>query len=236
MIKRLPSNIIPDCTKKEVIFGWIYLAIHIFLLPLGMAYLEPYLPFAITDSQANLVYYGISLTVVLLAFWKLLRREFDHMLDHVLTCMKGFFFGNLIWYGLSIVMTLLMLAFGMNMDSPNDQSIDAMAETAYNVTAAISVFMAPILEEILFRGIAFQSLRRKSRLLAYLVSMGLFAVYHVWQYALVYQDPSYLLYALQYLPITFAITWSYEYSGSLWTAILFHMGNNYLALTIMQLT
>ena len=236
MINRLPNQFTADCTKKEVIFGWIYLVIHIFVLPLALAFAEPYLPFSMTEAQANLLYYGISLTVVLLVFWKLLRREFDHMLDHPILCMKGFLFGNLIWYGLSVVMTLIMLAFGLNMDSPNDQSIDAMADTAYNVTAAISVFFAPILEEILFRGVAFQSLRKKNRILAYAVSMGLFAIYHVWQYALVFQDPSYLLYALQYLPITFAITWSYEYSGSLWTAILFHMSNNYLALTIMQLT
>ena len=41
--------------------------------------------------------------------------------------------------------------------------------------------------------------------------------------------------ALTYVLFTFALTWSYERSGSLWTAIFFHATNNYLAMQITQM-
>ena len=99
---------------------------------------------------------------------------------------------------------------------------------------AIGIFLAPIVEEVVFRGVVFQSLRKKSRLLAYGVSVGLFCLYHVWQYAVAYQDPVMLLYALEYIPITLAITWSYERSGSLWTAIAFHAANNLMNFMVIE--
>ena len=100
---------------------------------------------------------------------------------------------------------------------------------------AISVIFAPIVEEALFRGVLFQSIRRHSRVWAYIASLAVFGIYHTWQFAVVYQDPVYLLYSLQYIPITFALTWSYEKSGSLWVPIFFHASNNYLAMQITQM-
>ena len=70
--------------------------------------------------------------------------------------------------------------------------------------------------------------------MAYVVSILLFSLYHVWQFAFLYKDVTYLLYMLQYLPITFALTWCYEYTGSLWTAIFFHASNNYLAMSLVN--
>ena len=66
------------------------------------------------------------------------------------------------------------------------------------------------------------------------LSVGLFCLYHVWQYAVAYQDPVMLLYALEYIPITLAITWSYERSGSLWTAIAFHAANNLMNFMVIE--
>lgn len=236
MTNRFSPGFTPDCTKKETIIGWIYLPIHIFVLPLLLTFLQPYLPEGFTDAQANAVYYITSLVVVLVVFWKMLRREFDHFLDRIFRCISGFLLGNALWYALAFLMTAMLMGFGLELSSPNDEMIDDMASKAYNITAAISIFMAPVLEEVLFRGVVFQSLRKKSRALAYIVSIALFSIYHVWQFAFVYQDPKYLFLAVQYIPITFAITWSYEYSGSLWTAIFFHMSNNFLALSVTQMT
>ena len=110
-----------------------------------------------------------------------------------------------------------------------------MAQENFGGVLVISVIAAPIVEEVLFRGILFQSIRKRSRVWAYIASLAMFGLYHTWQFALLYQDPMYLLFSLQYIPITFALTWSYERSGSLWTAIFFHATNNYLAMQITQM-
>lgn len=231
---RFNPHFTPDCTKGETIFGWIYLLVHMFALPLLLPYVQQYIFPALTDIQANGLYYGTSLAVVMIVFWKLLRREFDHLLDSPLRCLSGFFSAYFLWYGLSFLMTGLMTAFGMDMTTPNDHAVDILAKENYRVTMVISVIAAPILEEVLFRGIAFQSLRRKNRFAAYAASLLLFSLYHVWQFVFLYQDWQYLLYILQYLPITFALTWCYEYTGSLWPAIFFHASNNYLAMSLLN--
>lgn len=231
---RIFPEFTPDCTKKETIWGWIYLPIHVILLPILLPVLQLYVFPNLTAVQANALYYGTSLAVVAILFHTMLRREFDHLLDRPLRCLSSFFSGYFLWYLLSLLVTALLMALGMTEDPPNDLAVDQLALQSRNITMVISVIAAPILEEVLFRGVLFQSLRKQSRLLAYLASLLVFGLYHVWQFAVMEQDWTYLLYVVQYLPITFAITWSYERSGSLWTAIFFHASNNYIALRLLE--
>ena len=230
---RLIPQFTPDCTKGELILGWIWLVVHMFVFPLLIPMLVVVFP-EITEIQINALYYGISLSVVLLFGMKMLRREFDHLMDRFFRCVKAVFVGYFVWYGMSMIMAAIMAALSIEATPPNDAAVDLMAKESYNITLVISVIAAPILEEILFRGVLFQSIRKHSRIMAYIASLAIFGVYHTWQFAVMYQDPIYLLYSLQYIPITFAITWSYEYSGSLWTAIFFHASNNFLAMSLMQ--
>ena len=133
-----------------------------------------------------------------------------------------------------LVLSLILEQLSISTETPNDATIQLMAADNFRMMKAIGIFLAPIMEEVVFRGVVFQSLRKKSRLLAYGVSVGLFCLYHVWQYAVAYQDPVMLLYALEYIPITLAITWSYERSGSLWTAIAFHAANNLMNFMVIE--
>ena len=231
---RFSPQFTPDCTKAESIFGWIYMLIHMFGFPLLLPYLQQSVFPNMTEMQANVIYYGTGFAIVMVVYWKLLRREFDHLLDRFFRCVGGFFIGYFLWYSLSILMTGLLSAFGWTGTTPNDQAVDLLAKESYNLTMVISVIAAPILEEVLFRGIAFQTIRRKNRALAYAASLLLFSLYHVWQFVFLHQDWSYLVYLLQYLPITFALTWCYEYSGSLWLPIFFHASNNYLAMSLLN--
>lgn len=231
---RFRPQFTPDCSKSETILGFVYLLLHMFAFPLLLPVIQLYVFPELDEITANAAYYGIGLFISLTVFQKLLRREFDHFMDRPFHCLRGFFVGYFLWYTLSFLLTGLMMAFGLDATTPNNQAVDLLAGQNYNITMVISVIAAPILEEVLFRGVLFQSIRRKSRLMAYLASLLLFGLYHVWQFALVYQDPTYLLYIVQYIPITFALTWCYEYSGSLWTAIFFHASNNFLAMSLLQ--
>ena len=91
-----------------------------------------------------------------------------------------------------------------------------------------AVVLAPVLEELMFRGGVFGLLRRWNRYLAYGLCMLLFAMYHTWQYALT--DPIFWLYLLQYLPAGYILCRSYEKTECIWTAILLPMLNNTISL------
>ena len=55
------------------------------------------------------------------------------------------------------------------------------------------------MEEVLVRGLVFGTLNSKSRVVAYLVSCLLFALLHVWQFAVVQRDITYFWLMVQYL-------------------------------------
>ena len=232
---RLTPQFTPDCTKGETIFGLFWLLMHMFVCPLLLNTVQETLLPDLTPVAGNALYYGISLAVTLLFGMKLLRREFDHLLDRLFHCVRGFFATYLFWYAMSLAMVAVLSLLNLTQELPNDMAMDELATENYRVTLTLSVIVAPILEEILFRGILFQSVRKRSRLWAYVISIAMFSLYHVWQFAYYYADWHYLLFALQYIPITLALTWGYEHTGSLWVPIFFHASNNYLAMQVMQM-
>lgn len=44
-----------------------------------------------------------------------------------------------------------------------------------------------------------------------------------------------LLYAIQYIPISFVLAWSYERTQSIWVPVFFHMFINALSLTVLSM-
>ena len=75
-------------------------------------------------------------------------------------------------------------------------------------------------------------LRRKNRTLAYLVSMLLFSLYHVWGYAMI--DPTNWVYLLQYLPVSWLLCRCYERCNSIWGRIFFHMSVNAVSISALN--
>ena len=155
-----------------------------------------------------------------------------YVADNLWGSLVAFVVGWGIYFVLALAFGLLIKALGIGEDNPNNSAIEEMLEQDRGIIIAMTVFLAPIVEECIFRGGLFCGLYRKNRYLAYVVSIVLFSVYHVWQYALAAQDISYLLYAVSYIPASVALCWAYERSGSIWTSIFFHMSFNAYALTV----
>ena len=80
----------------------------------------------------------------------------------------------------------------------------------------------------MFRGGLFGTLRRYSRTGAYIVTVLAFSLYHVWGYALT--DLRSLIFAIQYMPVTFLLCRCYERTDTVWSCIFFHMLVNVISL------
>ena len=79
----------------------------------------------------------------------------------------------------------------------------------------------------------FGNLKGKSRTVAYLVSCLLFALLHVWQFAVVNRDLTYFLLMVQYLVPGLVLAWVYDHSGTLWTSIGLHAAANALSAWVL---
>ena len=132
-------------------------------------------------------------------------------------------------YGLNELVYRLTRLVVSNQTNLNDTTISAQIEDAPHMTLLIVIFLAPFVEEVLFRGLVFGNLRRKSAAVGYLVSCLLFALLHVWQFAVVNRDITYFLLMLQYLVPGLVLAWVYDRTGTLWTSIGLHAAANALS-------
>ena len=217
-------------TKGEAIAAWVYLPIHMVLLPLFISYvLLSFLP-DVSVAVFNFIYYAVGVAYMLFFQLRFLRRDFDPLCDRLFSC----FIEILAGYGIMLALNLVIngLLSLLPMDNPNNAAVFDMADTEMGTVSAISIFLAPIVEELLFRAGLFGQLRRRSRALAYTVSILVFSLYHIWSYALF--DPRALLYIVQYIPATFALCRCYERTDTIWAPIFLHMLINGISLSIIS--
>ncbi len=224
-----PSSFTSSMTKGEYIATLFWLPMHIWLLPLLLFSLPQLREYS--DATVNLIAYAIGGIYILLAAGRFLRRDFDPL------CDRPFFIllQVLACYGMMLALNLLLntvLLAALPEENPNNAAVVDMAFTEYGKTAALAIFLAPLVEEPIFRGGIFGLLRKHNRILAYLVSMLSFSIYHVWGYAAA--DPIYWLYLLQYLPVSWLLCRCYERCNSIWGSIFFHMMVNAISIQALM--
>ena len=204
--------------------AWI--PVHVLGLPLLLFWLFPDLG----DTDLNLWIYVIGLAVLLPLCLSFLRRDFDRVWErpgHILA-------QALIGLGLMLVCNILvgyLFYFLLPEANPNDEAVDELLRAEPGKIGAVTLVMAPLLEELMFRGGVFGTLRRWNRAAAYIGCLLLFALLHTWQYAL--YDPKYLLFILQYLPAGWLLCRCYEKTECIWASILLHVMNNSFALLLL---
>lgn len=243
MIKRRVDNPFTSrMSRAETIAALVYLPIHVLLLPWLMTRL---LGDSCSSAEINFICYAVGVLYMLVCAGRFLRRDFDPLCDNllyilleVIICyglMLGF---NLLLNGLLSLAESLLSNFSaveFTSANPNNNAVIDMTTQGFGMVEAMAVFLAPIVEELMFRAGLFGLLRRYNRTWAYIISILAFAFYHVWGYAL--NDPISWLYLLQYIPVTYLLCRCYERSNSIWGSIMLHMLINFIslrALTLLQ--
>ena len=223
-----PGTFTSAMSRAEKLAVLLWLPIHVWFLP-KLLYSLPQLR-QFSEADMNLMVYAGGAIFMLLAAGRFFRRDFDPLMDHLPFCILQILlcYGMMLGFNLILNSLLMLLLPDSN---PNNAALTDMAVSEYGKTAALAIFLAPLVEEPVFRGAVFGGLRRRSRILAYLVSMLLFSLYHVWAYALI--DPVYLLFLLQYLPVSYLLCRCYERCNSIWGSVFLHMFINAVSLRVL---
>ena len=217
----------------EQIAGTVLFVIYLLVLPFATTPLfdlaERLLGTAISPGLRNALYYYILFAVTLIIFHGFLGRTSRNFADNLGGACRFMAIGLVALYGLNELVYRLTRLVVSNQTNLNDTTISAQIEDAPHMTLLIVIFLAPFVEEVLFRGLVFGNLRRKSPWLGYAVSCALFALLHVWQFAVVNRDITYFLLMLQYLVPGLVLAWVYDRTGTLWTSIGLHAAANALS-------
>lgn len=220
-------------TRQEVIWGIIYLIFQNFLLPFLIAFIMPLLPVQ-TDAVYNFIIMAVNFTVTTILLRRIIARGGKRALEAPLFCLRTAGIGFFGYYVLTLVVAMLISMITPDFANVNDQNIDTMLASNYSLIALSVVLLAPVSEELLYRGLIFGALHRKSRLAAYIVSTVVFSLMHVVGYITLYDIGTLALCFVQYIPASVCLAWAYERSGSIITPMLIHIAVNQLSLELMR--
>lgn len=155
---------------------------------------------------------------------------------------KENFLENIIWVlTIGLGLAYLFSAAGeliVNILSPqigeatNQTLIETLIKSNFLLMLIQTVIIAPFIEELLFRGLVFNSLRQKSKFWAHLISAFLFGLLHVYTYILA-GDMSEWLKLIPYMMAGLSFSIVYENRQTIMAPILLHAAKNLIAVLLM---
>jgi len=213
---------------KQKAIGFILLfPLYLYVIP-RFANFGIYLLLKYTNITRDTTVLGIYLNLVcslasfILVVWLLKDFLIDNIKRFKENLMDNFVYsitiGVAMIYGISIAANQLLFENYLN--------------NGVLLMAFQSVILAPILEELLFRGLVFRSLRDRNKWLAIFASSFLFGFLHIYS-ALFAGDLTQLIYLLSYGGMGFAFSYAYEKKKTICVPILMHMINNLVAIVLL---
>ena len=207
-------------TRSKCIRGWVFFLLYLLVFP----YLNSWLQYMLLAESENMaaegavLYYLLLFALCLLLFWSFLYHDFLDLMDWLPENLSGVLIGLVFAEGLYLLFGLI--PFPVTDLIPLQYAAEfAMAPWA---TLVLLLVLIPVVEETLFRGLVFGSLRSLSLPLAYVVTILGYALSMVWRYAMDLNDLRYLLLAIRYLPLSAAYAWCYDNGGSVWACVVLH--------------
>ena len=219
--------------RSEIILGSIYIPVQILVLPYLLVIINAFLPNPLSEVSLNFALFGINFICVTVIFHRFLIHSFGAFLRNpgnvLITCLKGFAY---YWVG-SILVNYLVVYLDPTFYNVNDDAIAALTEQNGHLMTVATVFLVPVVEETLYRGLVFGQLYRKNTALAYIVSVAVFSALHVLGYIGLYSPLRLLLCFLQYIPASIFLAWTYAKTDTIWAPIFIHMAVNLIGMLAM---
>ncbi|MCL2588469.1 MAG: CPBP family intramembrane metalloprotease [Oscillospiraceae bacterium] len=225
-------------SRRELLIALIYLPLHLFVI--GDIVLELLLHFGSADStlnqlltQLNLLYMLTGTVVLMLAMRRYLQASFVRFLafgtKNIRVLLTGYSIRFVLAFAVGIILSFLTPEVGAG---PNEEVLREIVDYSLLPSLFLTVILAPIVEELLFRAAIFAPLLKRNRFLAYFVSTFLFAFIHILHFLSSAPLPMLLTVMLFYIPAGAALAWVYEKSGNIWTAIILHGLMNLIAILL----
>ena len=216
------SRLTDSLTRSEVIWGWIWLIFEVAMLPLVLVMINHALGSPFGESRINLLYFLLNFAAVLTIFYRFLGRSVTGLGKNLFRVLQGAFLGFCVYYVSNLAMTELIGLLFPWFSNVNDQSVIALLEQDFWPMVIGTVVLVPLTEEILFRGVVFQSLYTKNRFGGYLLSTAIFCAVHVMGYITTSDPLTLVLCFIQYIPASLCLAWAYTQADNIFAPILIH--------------
>lgn len=173
---------------------------------------------------------ALMLALCLFVFKDFIRRQWQDLKQHFLKILfSGIVIGYIFCLVGNVVGNLILRFFTSTTTSVNQSAVSTLTVQYPVLMVIMTVFLAPVTEELLFRGLVFTSIRRHSRLLAYLVSAFLFGFIHVMD-SVLGGNFSEMVQMIPYAVMGLVFCYMYESTNNIFGSIFAHMAQNSVAI------
>ena len=217
--------------RYEVIGGILWLLVYQFLIGYVLELIFGLINVNYDLALLNGVYFFVNFGVTIIIFRRFLAYSLPVVAEHPLKFLRGLLVGFCAYWVLGVCLSALEGFLGIDPWIPNDDTVAEIAGVSYKVMWVGAVLLSPLTEETLMRGLIFGSVRRKSRILAYIVTAVAFALIHTLDYLMVMAPLTLGYNVLVYGLPSVALCICYELSGSIWGPIVLHVIINALGMS-----
>lgn len=221
-------------TRQENLLGFIYLAFSQLLLPDLIAITAYSLGFSISLATLNVIFFLVNFISIVAIFHRFLGRSLKKAWKSIPKCLLYVIMGFGMYYWASLLFGILISRINPSFANVNDQAIEGIAQELPKLMTFATVFLVPVVEETLYRGLVFQGLQRKHRILAYIVSVTAFSLIHIVGFIGSADWMTLGICFMQYLPAGIALAWAYEKADTIVAPILIHIIINQIGMSAMR--
>ena len=221
-------------SRKEILWGWIYLAAELLVLPTVLIYISGRLFPGVTGAEVNFLYYLLNFIAVILIFGGYLKRNLNIAGSNLLRTLLCVLLGLAGYWASNLIMAEFNSVVMPDFVNVNDMTISAISKDGYFLMALGTVLLVPTAEECMFRGLLFRGFYGKSRWAAYTISAICFSLIHIGGYLGSYDPALLAMCFIQYLPAGLILAWCYEKSNTIVTPILIHTLINAIGIYSMR--
>lgn len=228
----------------ETVLGWVYFPMFALgtqlIIGIVLAVMGYDLQSEDTLLKLNVWNSGINLAAIVAIFHRFLFDQLRRLKGNAGRLIGSVLLGYLIYWGGGVLANVLraVLSGGLGTDyvNQNQDTVEQFIHSDVLGSAVMMMLCAPIVEECLLRGLIFRPLYPRSRVLAYALSMLLFAFLHVYSSLITGTTAmEVLINVVTYLPAGFALAWVYARTETIWASILLHLLANSLSIALLLL-
>ncbi len=225
------QNPSPLSRKNVIVMLVAYFAFYIFIIPIIMFVIDRTLiPGFLSMTYTDIIYHTI-MTLVFLYLGSKLLHESNHHWTIMSVYIPIIAAMVMLWVSIFYGMALTKLT-GQG-DPVNQNLIFEMFKLNRVAIMVQALIFAPIVEEIIFRGVIYRHFKKAGRyLLPLFISTLLFALMHSLN-AIMDGNWIDLLYLPLYAFMSLVLTFTYEQTQNLYSSILLHFINNGISILAM---
>ena len=216
----------------EQLAGWIWLMVQLLFLPsiVGIANLLLHLNLSV--AMLNVILFTLDFIAIIAIFHRYLFVQIRMVkLSRLLIWVP---LGLGLYWTLSIVVSYLLFYLQPAHTNANNETISSLLQEQQLLMTIGTVFLVPITEETLFRGLLFGTLYKKHPALGYVVSVLVFAAVHVIGYIGTQDILSLCVSLIQYIPAGLVLSFVYIKANTLAAPILIHSILNAVATLMLR--